>query len=434
MYRFAFAIVSLILLPRAWAQTGGIAGDWEFSLLQLGAPEYLRAHFEVQGDKVTGTIDRFPVLEGKFHNGIFEGKVAPEPRPSGPTAINNWTATFKGTLRGEDLTGEGADQDGPFTFKARRAPKSPGVRTHKFEPTQHYNYFTSKYPPVLRVFPGDSVETWAVDAGGRDQNGKRRSPGGNPLTGPFYVEGAWPGDTLVVKLTRLRLNSDKAGSGRQIVGSALTPNYNRNQKFEDNFSSEWKLDRAAGVARLAKPSDRLKNYEVKLKPMLGCIGVAPPQDQSFRSGWLNAWGGNMDYNQMTEGVTLYLPVYHPGALLFLGDGHAAQGDGELTGDALETSTEFTFTVDVIKGKNVPAPRAENAEYRMASGIANSLQDAVQQATTNLARWLIDDFKLNANEVAIVLGTAIRYDIAELVDPQLHVVAKIEKSVLAKITP
>jgi acetamidase/formamidase len=142
----------------------------------------------------------------------------------------------------------------------------------------------------------------------------------------------------------------------------------------------------------------------------------------------------MDYNQMTEGVTLYLPVFHPGALLFLGDGHAAQGDGELTGDALETSTEFTFTVDVIKGKGVPGPRAENAEYRMASGIANSLQDAVQQATTNLARWLIDDYKLNANEVAIVLGTAIRYDIAELVDPQLHVVAKIEKSVLAKITP
>jgi acetamidase/formamidase len=135
----------------------------------------------------------------------------------------------------------------------------------------------------------------------------------------------------------------------------------------------------------------------------------------------------MDYNQIVEGVTLYLPVFHPGALLFLGDGHAAQGDGELTGDALETSTEFTFTVDVIKGKDVPGPAAENAEYRMASGIANSLQDAVQQATTNLARWLIDDYKLNANEVAIVLGTAIRYDIAELVDPQLHVVAKIERA-------
>jgi acetamidase/formamidase len=247
------------------------------------------------------------------------------------------------------------------------------------------------------------------------------------------VEGAWPGDTLVVKLTRLRLSRDSAGSGSRIVPSALGPGYLVNQKFDDKFSSEWKLDREAGVARLAKPTDRLKNYEVKLKPMLGCIGVAPPQDQSFRSGFLGPWGGNMDYNGFTEGVTLYLPVFHPGALLFLGDGHAAQGDGELTGDALETSTAFTFTVDVIHGKGVPQPRSENATQRMASGIANSLPEALQQATTNLARWLADDYKLSSNEIAIVLGTAIQYNIAEVVDPYVHVVAKIDKSALAKIT-
>ena len=418
--------MSLFLLPRAWAQAGSISGDWEFTLLQLGAPEHLRAHFELDGEKVTGTLDRFPLLEGKFRNGTFEGKVE---------VVDSWHATLKGTLRGDEIAGDGVDQDGPFTFKARRAPKSSGApRTHQFTPTQFHNYFSSRIAPALRVFPGDSVETKAVDAGGTDETGKRRSPGGNPLTGPFYVEGAWPGDTLVVKLTRLRLNRDSAGSGRQIVPSALGPGYFRDQKLDPKFSSEWKLDRAAGVARLAKPTDRLKNFEVKLRPMLGCIGVAPPQDQSFRSGWLSAWGGNMDYNQITEGVTLYLPVFHPGALLFLGDGHAAQGDGELTGDALETSTEFTFTVDLIHNKNIPAPRAENAEYRMASGIANSLPDAVVQATTNLARWLADDYQLNANEIAIVLGTSIRYDIAELVDPQIHVVAKIEKSALSKITP
>jgi acetamidase/formamidase len=140
----------------------------------------------------------------------------------------------------------------------------------------------------------------------------------------------------------------------------------------------------------------------------------------------------MDYNQFREGVTLYLPVFHPGALLFMGDGHAAQGAGELTGDALETSTEISFTVNVLRNVRSGGPRAENAEFRMASGIANSLPEAVQQATTNLARWLADDYKLNANEVAVVLGTAIQYDIAELVDPLVHVVAKIEKSALARI--
>ncbi len=168
---------------------------------------------------------------------------------------------------------------------------------------------------------------------------------------------------------------------------------------------------------------------VKLRPMLGCIGVAPPQDQAYRSGYLGPWGGNMDYNEFREGVTLYLPVFQPGALLFLGDGHAAQGDGELTGDALETSTEYSFTVDVIRNKRSTAPRAENEEFRMASGIANSLPEALQQATTNLSQWLADDFKLDPNEIAIVLGSSIRYDVAEVVDPLVHVVAKIAKSTL-----
>jgi acetamidase/formamidase len=129
---------------------------------------------------------------------------------------------------------------------------------------------------------------------------------------------------------------------------------------------------------------------------------------------------------------LYFPVFQPGALLFLGDGHAAQGDGELTGDALETSTEYSFTVDIVRDTQPRAPRAENAEYRMASGIAHSLTEALAGATTNLAQWLSDDYKLTAHEVSVVLGTSIRYDVAEVVDPEIHVVAKIEKSVLAQL--
>ena len=134
----------------------------------------------------------------------------------------------------------------------------------------------------------------------------------------------------------------------------------------------------------------------------------------------------MDYREFGEGVTLYFGVTHPGALLFLGDGHAAQGAGELTGDALETSMEFTFSVDLIKGSGLNMPRAENADFRMASGIANSLSDALQQATTNLSQWLAADYKLTPNEIALVLGTAIQYDVAEVVDPLVHVVARIDK--------
>jgi acetamidase/formamidase len=140
----------------------------------------------------------------------------------------------------------------------------------------------------------------------------------------------------------------------------------------------------------------------------------------------------MDYNQLREGATVYLPVYVPGALLFVGDGHAAQGAGELTGNALETSMDIEFTVDVVPGSAPPNPRMENAEYLMASGIAGSIDDALREATTNLVRWLEALYSLNAAEVSSVLGTSIVYDIAEVVDPQPHVVAKVPKAALSAL--
>jgi acetamidase/formamidase len=164
--------------------------------------------------------------------------------------------------------------------------------------------------------------------------------------------------------------------------------------------------------------------------MLGCIAVAPPAHQSFRTGFLGSYGGNMDYNQMQEGTTVYLPVFAPGALLFVGDGHAAQGDGELTGDALETSMQVEFTVELLKDQSTGRPRAENAEYLMALGIANSLPEALQGATTELTNWLQRDYRLEPNEAAIVLGTAMQYNIAEVVDPLVHVAARIRKDALA----
>lgn len=149
--------------------------------------------------------------------------------------------------------------------------------------------------------------------------------------------------------------------------------------------------------------------------------------------WLLPDGGpNMDYNQLGEGTTIYLPVFQDGALLFMGDGHAAQGDGELTGDALETSMDFEFTVDVIPEKSIGTPRAENNEYVMAIGIGGSLDQALQHATTEMARWLENDYKLNSTESAMVLGFAVKYDVADLVGTQVSIVAKIPKTVLAQL--
>ncbi len=413
----------------ALAQVPSLTGEWEFTALRFGgaSKDYTRLAVAMEGDKTVGTTTRGLKMEMALHGSDMDIHVFDkEGKPQG-----TWKAHLEGnnTLAGDGSLADGQDQ---FQWIAHRAATAPlgGPRTLQFSPEKFHNYFSSSIPPAMRIFPKDTVETKSVDAGGRDEKGVRRSPGGNPLTGPFYVEGAMPGDILAVHINRLRLNRDSAQSGDSVSAGALNPYYYHDLKFDEKFSSEWALDREKGIAKLAKPTERLKNFQVALRPMLGCIGVAPPTDQSFRSGYLGPWGGNMDYNQIREGVTLYLPVFQPGALLFLGDGHAAQGDGELTGDALETSTEYSFTVDVIRNKRTPGPRAEDAEFRMASGIANSLPEALQQATTSLSQWLAEDFKLSPNEVGVVLGSSIHYDVAEVVDPMVHVVAKISKSTLA----
>jgi acetamidase/formamidase len=399
-----------------------ISGDWEFAGKYFDDVNPARVTLKIDGDKLTGNLNELK-LEGtlKGDDLSFSAK-----RPNG-----DHFGDFTGKVQGDNLEGTGEWSGGrKITWSAKRPavpPKSPQV--HDFEPTQFHRLFSDAIAPVLHIFPRDTVRTWAVDAGGVDSKGVRRSLGGNPETGPFYIEGALPGDTLVIKFNRIRLNRDSAGSGNQIMPSALSPWYVRRTKYDDNFDASWVLDHEKGVARLKKPSEHLKNYTVKLQPMLGCVAVAPPGHMAYRTGFLGSYGGNMDYNQIREGTTVYLPVSAPGALLFVGDGHAAQGDGELTGDALETSMNLEFTVNLIKGESL-GPRAENDEFLMSLGIANSLPEAVQIATTGLANWLEREYKLEPNEAAIVLGTAMQYNIAELVDPLVHVVAKVRKDALA----
>jgi amidase len=417
-------ILASFLLTAAAAMASDISGDWEFAGKILGDTSYVRVTLKADGNKLTGNLNELK-LEGTIDGDHLSFAAT---RPNGDPF-----GTFEGTVRGEQIAGTAlwhkTDKVEWVAKRPARAPAAP--RTLDFEPTEFHRVFSDAIPPVLHVFPGDTVRTWTVDAGGTDPKGVRRSGGGNPETGPFFIEGAFPGDTLIVKLTRLRLNRDSAGSGDRIVGSALNPGYIERTKFKDDYDSSWILDLEKGVARLKNPSEHLKNYTVKLQPMMGCIAVAPSAHQAVRTGFLGPYGGNMDYNQMREGTTLYLPVNAPGALLFIGDGHAAQGDGELTGDALETSMQVEFSVGLIKGQSM-GPRAENDEYLMALGIGNSLEDALRAATTQLVNWLQKDYKLDPNEAAIVLGTAMRYDIAEVVDPLVHIVAKIRKDALASI--
>ena len=421
-------IVSGLFAITALAQNAGPTGDWLVTLDLYGSPMYARWKIEQKGDHYTTRFFGFN-LEGAMTGNTIEFNCT---RKDGDAVKPCGKVTA--TQSGDEMSGKGRIDDVDVTWSALRsaAPSRP-PQTHTFMATKFERQFNGNTKPVLHLSPGDTVRTKCVDAGGKDDTNTTRSLGGNPLTGPFYIESAWPGDTLVIHLNRVRLNRDSAGIFNNSVSyGALEPDYVRDMKPPKDFDSSWKLDREASTAMLTKPTGPLKNFKVGLHPMLGCIGVAPPNLQAFQAGNLGRYGGNMDYNQVREGVTVYLPVFQPGALLFLGDGHATQGDGELTGNALETSMDVEFTVDLIHGKSLGQPRFESADYIMVSGIAGSLDDALRMATTGLSRWLEQEYKLNPGEVAMVLGSSMQYDIAEVVDPQVHVVAKLKKSVLAQI--
>jgi acetamidase/formamidase len=242
-----------------------------------------------------------------------------------------------------------------------------------------------------------------------------------------------PGDLLKVHFDRIRLNRDYAISDDGIVPRALGSQVAVKMK-DTGKTIRWKLDRERMLGTPENPGEHMHDYTVPLRPMLGCVAVAP----GFASappptGDSGRFGGNMDFNEIVEGTAVYLPVSQPGALLYVGDGHAAQGDGELNGNALETSMDVELTVDLIHGKGAIAPRVESASHIMAMGLAGSLDDAMKQATANLGQWLEQDYGLNPSEVAEVLGSSAEFVISEVADRNAGIVAKLNKARLARLT-
>jgi amidase len=424
-YVFALFLSSVFLTAQSPNQT--LSGKWILIVerqgeLVLGA----RADLRSEGGKISGKAGTFTV-QGTAAGETVDLQLLDGGKPQ---------ATMKGKRTGQSYEGTAVSPEGlQFTWRAERdQDKTAPPVTHVFAPTEFQRYFSPTTKPVLHIHSGDTVKTWSVDAGGNDAKGKRQSRGGNPLTGPFYVDGALPGDTLVVRLNKVRLNRDFAMSGTEIVPNAVSPGYSANLNRVKDFSSRWKLDATDGTASVGGASEALKNLRVPLAPMLGCIAVAPPGQTVVRTGDSGDFGGNMDYNRLREGTTVYLPVSQPGALLLMGDGHAAQGDGELGGDALETSMEFEFSVEVIRDFSMSGPFAEDADSWMVIGIAGSLEDALRTATTRMARYLEAEHGLNSNEAAMVLGSSMKYDVADLVGTQVSIVARLPKSVLAQLPP
>ncbi|MEJ5199672.1 MAG: acetamidase/formamidase family protein [Anaerolineae bacterium] len=300
---------------------------------------------------------------------------------------------------------------------------------HRFQPA-HYHNTLGPHEPVLRIADGDTVITHTIDAHGVDREGNRVGERPNPLTGPFYIEGAEPGDTLAVHFDRLAPDRDTGFTYTPVAPNVVEPGFVR--QMPERRRLLWHIDRQHQVATLAEPTPGLENLVLSLAPMLGCFGVAPAGGQAISTMTSGEHGGNMDYRRFVAGSTVYLPVFVPGALFCLGDGHATQGDGEIVGTGIETSFEVEFTVHVLKGRTIGWPRGEDADYIFTIGNARPLDQAVQHATTEMLRWLTQDFGLDIAEASTLLGQCVEYDLGNIYDPAYTMVCKVPKRILAAI--
>jgi acetamidase/formamidase len=294
--------------------------------------------------------------------------------------------------------------------------------THDVFPDRFYATFSVVHEPVAKIQPGDTVNTTLLDSRGHDKTGKLVIYADNVLTGPFYVEGAEPGDTLVVHFNKVRLNRDGGWNGVRVGTSALLPGYVHGL-YDNNYLEEWLqpgrrnalkwyIDLEKKITYPTRPLGDKVKMEFPAIPAVGCVGVAPPNKTVVTAGPTGPHGGNIDYNGIIEGTTVYLNVYEPGALFFLGDGHAAHGDGELLGNGTETSLDSTFTVDVIKNKRIGYTRLVEPDHIVTFGtLPGRTHMGFQAAITEMIQWLVKDYGVKEPEAHVLMGLAAELRVA-----------------------
>jgi len=308
-----------------------------------------------------------------------------------------------------------------------------------------YYYTFGPNEPALTIHSGDTVVTTTRDARGLDENlepipetQKQSSDTtafrtANPLVGPIYVEEANPGDTLAVTIQKINLNRNSAWSfhspnaggftgqepGKELILNELLP--------EMRFDWQLDLERKSGTLELKK--SKQKRVSIPLHPFLGSIGIAPRYGRTEPSVTPGEYGGNMDCVETKEGTTVYFPVWVVGAYLSFGDVHAAQGDGEICGVALETTAEVTIQVNIIHGRQLEWPHMQDDEYIMTTGSGRPLMDCLRLAYVQLIKWLTDEYGYDKWEAYQLVSQAGTARIGNIVNPSYTVVTKLPKKYL-----
>ena len=321
------------------------------------------------------------------------------------------------------------------------AALSLSAATHDLKLTPanvHWGYYDARIKPVLRIASGDTVRVETMVAGGLDRltlagvpdseipdslklvekSVTDRGPGAHPLTGPIYVEGAEPGDVIEIKMLGFEYLHPYGVTGFR-PGSGTLPDEFPYARFK-----KVPIDAKAGTAEFGS------GITLKLAPFWGSIGVAPPiLMRRVSSGPPGAHAGNLDNKELVAGSSLFLPVHVPGALISIGDGHALQGDGEVTITALETSLRGTVQIFVRKGKPIRWPRAETPTHFITMGLHPDLNEAARMATREMIDFLMSERGLSRDDAYILCSLAVDLHVTQNVDDTKGVHAMLPKSIL-----
>jgi acetamidase/formamidase len=316
-------------------------------------------------------------------------------------------------------------------------------RTHDLALTPervHWGYYDSRVAPVLRITSGDRVRVETMVAGGLqrvrlagineseipeplktvEMRVTERGPGVHPMTGPILVEGAEPGDALEVRILAIEF-LHPFGVIAFNPGGGVIP---------DDFPYAY-----FKLLRWQPGADRVQfasGVSLRLAPFFGSIGVAPPPLAGRISSRPPGWhGGNLDNKDLVAGSTLYLPVHVPGALLSVGDGHGMQGDGEVTGTALETSLRGTLELHVRKGPRLRWPRAETPTHYISMGLHEDLDKATELGTREMVEFLVAQKGLSRDDAYVLCSLAADLHVTQAVDQTKGVHVTLAKSIFTR---
>jgi acetamidase/formamidase len=289
-------------------------------------------------------------------------------------------------------------------------------------------------PAIRHVKPGTRIISWSEDCFDGKVKGPETLPSkvvlpghDNPQTGPFYVDGAEPGDTLVIRILKLEPARDYGVSAFGPGFGALNGTDRTAMLGADLPETVWRyeVDRAWGMVR-TKSGDGRFSWEVPLAPFLGCLGVAPSSGEARSTLVPGSFGGNMDCPEVKAGNTVYLGVNMPGGLLSFGDGHFAMGEGEIIGAAVEGAMNVELGVDLVKKKSTPWPRIENADWIMSLGAARPLEDAARIAFKDMVQWVREITGMQQMDAYQFVSQNAKAPIVQIVDPEYTVLVKVEK--------